>query len=330
MNNNKTAAGDSRTNGVKRSRNDPGSPSRSSPAADTMLQVQNRSRAVFEALKSNRLAFETTSIETEFNGLYLGVYDTAGGICDLSSSDDLPKQLPDISELSDMWARRVGGTGFSNLVASAKKVKTAKMQLVASTLTAGVFDLVFQSTFPDILAIESPMLAEYRKVVAGLGGRELLLKIDRAAIKSLFSDPNSLQYFIPLESRSITQRPQSSLTETEDMALTSLESHLSEALSIKLELVLSVKRFQYFFFKPGTLFDAESMQPDMLQDKDSMTKNNGLEICVFPALFSVPEGDGDKEEEIERSFGVNHQGLLEARVEDLKSLVLVAKARVLL
>jgi hypothetical protein len=87
----------------------------------------------------------------------------------LSSSDDLPEQLSEISELSDSWARRVGGTDISDLLANAKKVEIPKFQLVASILTAGIFDLVFKSAFPEILAIESPLLDQYRKLIAGSG-----------------------------------------------------------------------------------------------------------------------------------------------------------------
>jgi hypothetical protein len=128
----------------------------------------------------------------------------------------------------------------------------------------------------------------------------------------------------------MTEKSPSSLSEKEEMALESLESHLSEALSMKLELALSVKRFRYFFFRPGTPFDAETMQPDISQGRDLMINDYGLKICIFPALFSVPEEDGEREQEVERSFGVNHKVLSEARLDDLKSLVLVAKARVLL
>ncbi|KAF5988554.1 hypothetical protein FBULB1_1430 [Fusarium bulbicola] len=134
-----------------------------------MLQVHNRSIDDFKALETDSLAFQRTPIKAQFNCLYLGVYDTAGGICDLSSSDDLPEKLSDISELSDIWARRAGGAGFSDLVVSAEKVKVPKMQLLASIQTAGIFHLVFESAFPDILAIESPMLDQYRKIIAGAG-----------------------------------------------------------------------------------------------------------------------------------------------------------------
>ncbi|KAK2666139.1 hypothetical protein RAB80_018239 [Fusarium oxysporum f. sp. vasinfectum] len=193
------------------------------------LEAKDNLIGVFKALETDKLAFEATSIRTEFNRLYLTVYDTAGEICDLSSNDDLPKQWSEISQLSDSWARRVGGTDISDLLANAKKVEIPKFQLVASILTAGIFHLVFESAFPEILAIESPLLDQYRKLIAGSGGGELLLKIDLAATKSLFSDPNvkrqlisekakwlcslmleGLNCFIPLESRRMTEKSSSS------------------------------------------------------------------------------------------------------------------------
>ncbi|RYC81065.1 hypothetical protein BFJ63_vAg16040 [Fusarium oxysporum f. sp. narcissi] len=133
------------------------------------LEAQDDLIGDLKALETDRLAFETTPIRTEFNRLYLTVYDMAGEICDLSSNDDLPKQWSEISQLSDSWARRVGGTDISDLLANAKKVEIPKFQLVASILTAGIFHLVFESAFPEILSIESPLLDQYRKLIAGSG-----------------------------------------------------------------------------------------------------------------------------------------------------------------
>jgi hypothetical protein len=61
----------------------------------------------------------------------------------------------------------------------------------------------------------------------------------------------------------MSERPFDSLSEEENTAVTALESGLSQALEIKVELALSPKRTKYFFFKADTFLDGDMMECDM-------------------------------------------------------------------
>lgn len=123
----------------------------------------------FEALETDNVAFAVTSFKQECNGLYLNLDDTGALICNLSPDDSLPGQPSEFSELSHNWARRLTGRDMSGLLAHAQNVKITKNKLVASLLAVGIFEIVFEPAFPEILWIESPLFQQYRNLIATSG-----------------------------------------------------------------------------------------------------------------------------------------------------------------
>ncbi|KAF9772375.1 hypothetical protein IL306_009923 [Fusarium sp. DS 682] len=310
------------------------------------VQIESQNNLIddFKALETDTLAFPRSSFEKDCNALYEDIStEIANFICNLSINDDLPEQQSGFPPLIDSWARKVCDADMGGILVHAHKVNIPKTKLVASVLTAGISELVFESVFPEILAVESPLFTEYKRIIRYSAGRKIARNIDLSGKKNVFFNANvkedevsnkakwlcsvmlqSLDLFLPLESRDMIERSPDKLSPEEDLALSALENGLTKALAIKLELELTLKRFKYFFFKPGTLFHREMMKCD-----DLVLPADGIRLCISPALFFLPDGDEEVPDDDE-SEATSHGGLMEARFNELKSLVLIVKARVLL
>ncbi|KAH7177237.1 hypothetical protein DER46DRAFT_654492 [Fusarium sp. MPI-SDFR-AT-0072] len=202
---------------------------------------------------------------------------------------------------------------MSALLTHAHEADEPKYKLVAAVITSGIFYSIFESDFPEMLSIDSPFLTEYRRLVSISAGGNKSHNIELAAIKTVFANEEAkeklisektkwlgsiilqtVNFFIPSNSHDMSERPVDILSEDESTAVTALENGLSQALEIKLELALSEKRINYFFFKPGTRFNGDMMECDISQTGHPV--NGRLKLCLFPALFSVPDGDEENEE----------------------------------
>ncbi|EGU80189.1 hypothetical protein FOXB_09300 [Fusarium oxysporum f. sp. conglutinans Fo5176] len=186
-------------------------------------------------------------------------------------------------------------TDMSGLLNHAQNVKIPKNKLLACLLAVGTFQLVFEPAFPKILCIESPLFQQYRNLIATSAGTKILRTLDLAATQSL---------------------------------LTNLA--VKEELISDKKLALSVKRFQYRFFQPGSPFDSELMEYDISHARDLAMSSKGIKLCMFPAIFSVEEQVDEVQKDVGNDFEENYNDITEARSDDLKSLKVVAKARVLL
>ncbi|KAJ3547140.1 hypothetical protein NM208_g1669 [Fusarium decemcellulare] len=135
----------------------------------------------------------------------------------------------------------------------------------------------------------------------------------------------TLRFFLPPESQDIGLRP---LHDHEMNASKSLDNTLSEALSLRLQLAKSTTHLKFFFFKPDTSFNPETMR---LQDRPSAS-NLPVKLCLLPALFvrSVDEDTEALEDAISGSDPNYNRYLKKACEEDLESLSLLAKAVVVL
>ncbi|CVK87785.1 uncharacterized protein FMAN_05359 [Fusarium mangiferae] len=303
----------------------------------------------FEALETDNVAFAGTSLKQECNVLYFNLDDAGASICNMSPDDSLPGQTSEFSELSHSWARRISGRAMRGLLAHAQNVKITKNKLLACLLAVGIFETVFEPAFPEILGIDSPLFQQYRTLIATSAGTKILRSFDLAATRSLLNNPtvkeellsekgdwlctlmlSSLTRFLPSASHDMAERSPVDLSEEEETLVIELKSNLSQALNIKLELALSVNRFQYYFFQPGSSFDSALMQHDTSNARDLAMGSKKIKICMFPAIFSVEGQTNELEKDIASDLGGNHNSVTEARSDDLKSLKVVAKARVLL
>ncbi|KAG4266536.1 hypothetical protein FPRO04_11139 [Fusarium proliferatum] len=251
-------------------------------------------------LDADKLGFLNTSLRAEYQNLHSNVRDTSSMICHLSLDDTLPEQRTDFSDLANNWARRIGGQAYDlgSLLSHCETAQIPKKVVLASLLTAGIFELVLEDVFPAFLAANSPLLDQYRRHIE------------------------------TQKSRDITQRLPRNEPETE--TISDMRSTLYHALKIKIELILSVKRLRFLFFRPGTLFDADKMEVGQSQAGDNELLGREVKICLLPALFTASEAGNETEAE-EASFSASYsKALAEVKDEDIKSLVLVEKAIVFL
>ncbi|EXK46450.1 hypothetical protein FOXG_20412 [Fusarium oxysporum f. sp. lycopersici 4287] len=262
----------------------------------------------YRELEADRLGFLNTSLRAEYGNMHSNIRDTSSMICHLSLDDTLPEQRTGFAHLANNWARRIGGHDLGSLLGH----------------------------------------YQYRKHIETQSGRNALQRLDVISIKSLVSDKDvkkgiisersnrlsslmlqNLSCFLPLESRDITQRSPHNELETE--TISDMRSTLHHALKVKIELMLSVKRLKYLFFRPGTLFDARKMEVVKSQAGDAALLGQEVKICLLPALFTIPEAGNETGVEEESSFKANYsKALAEVTDEDLESLVLVEKAIVFL
>ncbi|EXL46010.1 hypothetical protein FOCG_12000 [Fusarium oxysporum f. sp. radicis-lycopersici 26381] len=262
----------------------------------------------YRELEADRLGFLNTSLRAEYGNMHSNIRDTSSMICHLSLDDTLPEQRTGFAHLANNWARRIGGHDLGSLLGH----------------------------------------YQYRKHIETQSGRNALQRLDVISIKSLVSDKDvkkgiisersnrlsslmlqNLSCFLPLESRDITQRSPHNELETE--TISDMRSTLHHALNVKIELMLSVKRLKYLFFRPGTLFDAGKMEVVKSQAGDTALLGQEVKICLLPALFTIPEAGNETGVEEESSFKANYsKALAEVTDEDLESLVLVEKAIVFL
>ncbi|EWY80696.1 hypothetical protein FOYG_16625 [Fusarium oxysporum NRRL 32931] len=302
----------------------------------------------YKELEADRLGFLNTSLRADYGKLHSNIRDTSSRICRLSSDDTLPEQRTGFSQLADNWARRIGRPDLSSLLDHCETAQIPKKVILAALLAAGIFELVLEQVFPTFLAADSPLLDQYRKHIETESGWNALQRLDIISIKSLVSDQHvkkrilsersnrlsslmlqNLSCFLPLESRDITQRSRHNDLETDIINDTS--TTLYHAVGVKIELMLSVKRLKYLFFKPGALFDAEKMEVVESQVGDTALLGQEVKTCVLPALFTISEADHETGVKEELGFRASYsKALAEVRGEDLKSLVLVEKAIVFL
>lgn len=155
----------------------------------------------------------------------------------------------------------------------------------------------------------------------------------------------SLRFFLPLESQDIHQRPLEH--DIELLAARVLAQTVTQALHLKVNLTLSVRRFTFIFFKPSSPFDPSIMKKDSYHsgkssksnqkmpgnpaDQTESDKSERVRLCILPALYALPEPeDNDESEDLALQSRTSYSRCMEEAIsEDLGSLTLVARAIVL-
>ncbi|KAM0433417.1 hypothetical protein ACHAPT_004295 [Fusarium lateritium] len=244
------------------------------------------------------------------------------------------------------WAIKTSSWELYPLLCHYNREAIPNSRLVVALVAAGIFDLVFERVFPEVLAVECPLMNGYRSHILAKDGPDALHMADLAALKSLtpgnglgkerFEEEmveekaehltelmlQRLSFCIPPEKR---QPPVDQ--DMEDDEAPDLKSPLRQALSLKLSLATSMARLKFYFFRPGSDFCKEGMERDEMSNPDGLV----VKLCLLPALFSVP-GDW-----IDTKFEKSRWGadayydryFTEATEEEAVSLRLVAKAVVL-
>lgn len=144
----------------------------------TRLEAQVLQKREFEGLTIDRLGFQKTSFKDGLKQLFSTIDHTSWMICDFLTIDDsMPKQRTDFDQLAQSWVAYFYDGDLGALLDHSNKAGVSKKKLLATLLTAGVFELVLKPVFPSILTLESPLLDEYRKHILTQGKCTMRLMI---------------------------------------------------------------------------------------------------------------------------------------------------------
>ncbi|KAM5345066.1 hypothetical protein ACJ41O_010928 [Fusarium nematophilum] len=222
------------------------------------LEAKDRLWQDTVAFRADTLSFSREAIKLEYDLLYHGVNEASSFICEMNpDEEDFPQQKSQYHQSAQTWAVKASGWRLERLLSYSHEEGILKEKLFASLATAGVFELIFEPVFPDILALESPLLHQYRKHIRTKDGRQALHELDRMALKSLTSEEHFtsevlperakslaefmmriLQLFLPPESQDVDRRHQQEIS-----GAGSLETVLTQALRLKLHFALSKGRY---------------------------------------------------------------------------------------
>jgi hypothetical protein len=142
------------------------------------LEAQVLQKREFEGLAIDRLGFQKTSFKEGLKQLFSIIDHTSWMICDYMTIDDsLPQQRSDFDQLGQTWVTSFYDGDLGALLDHSDKAGVSKKKLLATLLTAGVFELVLKPVLPSILTLESPLLDEYRKHILTQGKCTTCLKL---------------------------------------------------------------------------------------------------------------------------------------------------------
>ncbi|KXX74365.1 hypothetical protein MMYC01_209542 [Madurella mycetomatis] len=218
---------------------------------------------------------------------------------------------------ADSWTRRVA----------------RRFHIVRALAAAGVSDLVFESKFPDFLARESPILDQYRNHILVKAGPQTLYQLDILACRSVMSEGYFKSHILPTTAKALSETFCNALahiispndqtmvgaepdglfpagvhaSQTENPVATVFSETFVRALKLKQDLMLSRNKYKLVFFRPGDVFDSDTM----IRDGDGYSAftparalgkkskdwprqrqaegNSNIKLCLFPALYSRPE-----------------------------------------
>lgn len=128
------------------------------------LEAKDRLWQDTVAFRADTFSFSRDAIKPEYNLLYHGINEASSFICEMSpDEEDFPRQRSQYQQSAQTWAVKASGWKLERLLSYSHEEGILKEKLFASLATAGVFELIFESVLPDILALESPLLHQYRK-----------------------------------------------------------------------------------------------------------------------------------------------------------------------
>ncbi|KAK3292017.1 uncharacterized protein B0H64DRAFT_408729 [Chaetomium fimeti] len=248
---------------------------------------------------------------------------------------------------SESWMRRAAHCSLDQYLSSlAMDTSVSEFHIIRALVAAGISQLVFESKFPDLVARESPMLDQYRKHIFARAGPQTLEQFEILAYKSVISEGYFVSHILQTSAKSLANKLYNALAHlispnddtmigaepeggsvfpAEEAHSSNIERPVASlfteaftrALTLKRELALLKTKYKLVFFRPGDLFNTDTMIRD--GDGDSafvpkralgkevrkdwprpryMEKNSRIKLCLFPALYSR------RKEELTAEFGI--------------------------
>ncbi|KAI8948410.1 hypothetical protein F4801DRAFT_556841 [Xylaria longipes] len=238
----------------------------------------------------------------------------------------------------ELLCRRSMGSSAFNLCRSMSKDSTGQLHLLRSLVAASVSMLAFESPFLEFLSGESVLLDKYRDCLLLRDGPHGLKTVDVLAHKALVSEPYFESAIIQTKSKesavrlakmigllltadhnpcgeTIMENGSSDSSAGAEYSVFSAATDLfqdvfASALRLRARLLITGKRYQAIFARPGQEFDASTMNKDGWNyngynpRRKSRTKVNAkhsnssnttrsddgvqgeiVKMCLFPAIY---------------------------------------------
>lgn len=138
----------------------------------SILEKRNKAMSThsgnLEYSKARRPGLPESTIMQELQDLYLGILNEAQAF---SRGDKSPKisNNNENAHPARGWAIKASGWDLHPLLCHYMSEKIPSSRLVAALVAAGIFDLVFERAFPDVLGVESPLMNGYRRHILAKG-----------------------------------------------------------------------------------------------------------------------------------------------------------------
>ncbi|KAJ2979433.1 hypothetical protein NUW58_g7199 [Xylaria curta] len=265
-------------------------------------------------IKSNNLGLTKSAICGNLDWLD----DRIAKTCSVFGHSPLSAARP-LSESSDRLQQltlRVSGMSVQQLNGHAFSAGISDNQLMRSFISALVCELAFESSFPELLDSDSPLLRGYREQILVQGDCSGLESIDLLAHNLLFSGPYFESKLIPAKGQELSCEVAQLLAQwgchaTQSQAFSAsgmpenelFQPIFERALTMKTQLLLSKTRYTLVFPAVGTEFNPATMrsqdwryedysphrsrpQLDAGEPPAPPEREGGLiKLCLFPALI---------------------------------------------
>ncbi|KAJ4127066.1 hypothetical protein NW768_008689 [Fusarium equiseti] len=274
------------------------------------------------------------------------------GLTNEEISDDLPDLESSFGPSVQSWALRTFGKHIRLCIYSVYNREFRKEGLLRGLVAAAINELIFEPVFPHIFNVHSQDTNIYRKYIVVRHGTEDLRHADHHVLKELARNKQTamieptannladrisknLEGLLSTKEEQPAQKqdldgdldmlfPESDL----DTTTLHLRSVLSQALALKIDLMMHMNRLRFFFFKPNDIWDARNMK---LDDPSSQPdEGSNIKACISPAIYVAPKRETSRDAAILEFNTRFNTYFLEATKEEVQTLDLVSQAIVLL
>ncbi|RSL46161.1 hypothetical protein CEP53_010443 [Fusarium sp. AF-6] len=152
-----------------------------------ILEKRNKAKSTHSRnvkdFQAGRRRLPESTIMQEYTALYSSIINESQAFCEDDESPRIRNNNEDAHPARG-WAMTASGWDLYPLLCYYNTEAIPSSRLVAALVGAGIFDLVFERAFPDVLGVESPLMDGYRRHILVKDGLEALHMADLAALES--------------------------------------------------------------------------------------------------------------------------------------------------
>ena len=135
---------------------------------DRIDKMRSQQQRLVNVTGASSLGPSDVDIREAFALIHDEIQDASSSI-DIRRDMEINVQALVQNESLNNWAQHLGYESLGGLVSSLPENGMSELEVVGSLAAVGICQLVFQSSFPDCLARESPLLDQYRTAILTQG-----------------------------------------------------------------------------------------------------------------------------------------------------------------